>query len=225
VPEIVAINGQVEAVDVFQSTPLFRKLWPQLLQSYALDAATVARKPDVGSRQDATDFLQSVLKANVEKQDAGHGGLMVTKRALIGTLHITVTAGNGEGGWWLSLSEAPVPVVIRLLFGMSHVPRPNVTDHGAATIDFPLPKRPTSPLPCIGLFAARSGRLDDRMLRASLARHASKRQCRRCIQQESADGQRGVHRVSCYVSSSFPPRNSIGVQISIPERPSSSSNR
>jgi len=31
---------------------------------------------------------------------------------------------------------------------------PNVTDHGAATIDFPLSKRPTSPLPCIGLFVA-----------------------------------------------------------------------
>lgn len=29
----------------------------------------------------------------------------------------------------------------------------NVTDHGAATIDFPFQNRPTSPLPCIGLFA------------------------------------------------------------------------
>ena len=28
----------------------------------------------------------------------------------------------------------------------------NVTDHGAATIDFPLQIRLTSPLPCIGLF-------------------------------------------------------------------------
>ena len=80
---IVAINGRVEAVDVFQSTPLFRKLWPKLLQSYALDAAAVARQPDadtVCTRQDATDFLRSVLEANVEKQDAGPGGLMVTKR-------------------------------------------------------------------------------------------------------------------------------------------------
>jgi len=30
----------------------------------------------------------------------------------------------------------------------------NVTDHGAATVDSPLPIRPTSPLSCIGLFSA-----------------------------------------------------------------------
>ncbi len=39
---IVAINGRVESVDVFESTPLFRKLWPKLLRSYALDAANQA---------------------------------------------------------------------------------------------------------------------------------------------------------------------------------------
>ncbi len=32
---IVAINGKVEAVDVFQSTPLFQKLWPKILRSHA----------------------------------------------------------------------------------------------------------------------------------------------------------------------------------------------
>ena len=39
---IVAINGEIQAADTFESTPLFRKLWPRLLKSYVLDAATQA---------------------------------------------------------------------------------------------------------------------------------------------------------------------------------------
>src|SRR5262249_13193813 len=35
---IVAINGKADSMDVFQSTPLFQKLWPKLLKSYAFDA-------------------------------------------------------------------------------------------------------------------------------------------------------------------------------------------
>jgi hypothetical protein len=36
---IVAVNGKVETADVFESTPLFKQLWPKLLKSYALDAS------------------------------------------------------------------------------------------------------------------------------------------------------------------------------------------
>ena len=39
---VVAINGKVESLDAFESTPLFLKLWPKLLKSYALDAANAA---------------------------------------------------------------------------------------------------------------------------------------------------------------------------------------
>lgn len=28
---VVAINGKIESADLFESTPLFRKLWPKLL--------------------------------------------------------------------------------------------------------------------------------------------------------------------------------------------------
>ena len=45
---VVAINGVVESVDVFESTPLFRKLWPKLLHGYAFDAATRADEEDAG---------------------------------------------------------------------------------------------------------------------------------------------------------------------------------
>ena len=38
----VAIDGKTDTLDVFESTPLFRQLWPKLLKSYALDAANAA---------------------------------------------------------------------------------------------------------------------------------------------------------------------------------------
>ena len=80
---IVAINGKAEAVDVFQSTPLFEKLWPKLLKSHALDAFAVAEKPEakkVCTPADARDFLLAAMQANVEKNSKGQGGLVVTKR-------------------------------------------------------------------------------------------------------------------------------------------------
>ncbi len=38
----VAIDGKMDTLDIFGSTPLFRQLWPKLLKSYALDAANAA---------------------------------------------------------------------------------------------------------------------------------------------------------------------------------------
>ena len=102
---------------------------------------------------------------------------------------------------------------------------PNVTEHRAATIDSALPIRPTSPLQCIGLFAAHSERSVGRMLPIFSAHRASRRRYCRRSPRGSADGRREVHQGSGYGSSSSPPRNSIGVQITIPDRPSSSSNR
>jgi hypothetical protein len=40
----VAVDGKMLSVDVFESTPLFKKFWPKLLKSHALDA--VAAKSD-----------------------------------------------------------------------------------------------------------------------------------------------------------------------------------
>jgi hypothetical protein len=80
---IVAINGKVAAADVFQSTPLFLKLWPKLLKSYAFDAATAARQASakrVCSRDDARAFLKKALEADVKKEADGHGGLVVSHR-------------------------------------------------------------------------------------------------------------------------------------------------
>ncbi len=80
---IVAINGKAEAVDVFQSTPLFRKVWPKLLKSHALDAFDVAREPDAEKActpSEAGEFLRTAMQATVEKKSTSQGGLVVTKR-------------------------------------------------------------------------------------------------------------------------------------------------
>jgi hypothetical protein len=39
---VAAIDGKVVAADIFGDAPLFRKLWPKLLRSYAADAAEAA---------------------------------------------------------------------------------------------------------------------------------------------------------------------------------------
>ena len=63
---VVAINGQAQSYDVFESTPLFKKLWPKLLKSAALDAATQAdatAKPEPCSRRGQTVRLRRAGRA------------------------------------------------------------------------------------------------------------------------------------------------------------------
>jgi hypothetical protein len=79
---IVAVNGKVQSVDIFESTPLFQKLWPKLLKSYALDA--VASKEGQSEAKecsvaDACDFLKEVTEAKVEKTD-GNASVAITRR-------------------------------------------------------------------------------------------------------------------------------------------------
>jgi hypothetical protein len=79
---IVAINGKVEAVDVFQSTPLFQKLWPKILRGHAFDAANAASQKDAKKEctvKDAQEFMLAAMKSGEEKHSA-EGGLLVTKR-------------------------------------------------------------------------------------------------------------------------------------------------
>ena len=97
---IVAINGKVEAVDVFQSTPLFKKLWPKLLKSHALDAFAAARQKDAQklcTPKDASEFLRTAMQATVEKKSKSPGGLVVTKRESEKVM--SFSAGGMGGGF------------------------------------------------------------------------------------------------------------------------------
>ncbi|HEX4000152.1 MAG TPA: DUF6569 family protein [Pirellulales bacterium] len=87
----VAINGKMDTLDIFESTPLFRQLWPKLLKSYALDAATAAEgethqtsksKPakkteKTASVDDARKFLTEAMSGRPEKSDK-NGDIAIT---------------------------------------------------------------------------------------------------------------------------------------------------
>lgn len=80
---LAAVNGKIESMDVFESTPLFQKVWPKLLRSYALDAANSAeRETDAKDCEVAAarTFLEEALAADVETTDQQHG-IAMTKRS------------------------------------------------------------------------------------------------------------------------------------------------
>jgi hypothetical protein len=107
---IVAINGKIESMDVFESTPLFRKLWPKLLKSYALDAVTTvdAAKPSTKDSKatkvnpsakestvaDASAFLNKVLQGTVRDKQT-KGGLVITHREAKGAKSYSASGGMG----------------------------------------------------------------------------------------------------------------------------------
>ncbi len=73
---IVAVNGKVESMDIFEATPLFKKLWPKLLKSYALDALNAVDEkaaPKQCSHADALAFLQATARAATKKSDTKKG--------------------------------------------------------------------------------------------------------------------------------------------------------
>lgn len=78
---IVAVNGKVESMDVFEATPLFKKLWPKLLKSHALDAANAAGEQvtRICTRQDAAAFLQETAAAGTSTTET-KGDVAVSRR-------------------------------------------------------------------------------------------------------------------------------------------------
>jgi hypothetical protein len=109
---IMAINGKIEVVDIFESTPLFRKLWPKLLKSYALDAVAAADAEVEAkcSLADAEEFLDRVQTAQSEATEDNEGELTTladTDDVLTFSLHDrgdvrsargTAAMGGGMGG-------------------------------------------------------------------------------------------------------------------------------
>lgn len=98
---IVAVNGKPEMADVFNSTPLFRKLWPKLLKSYALDACSA--EPAKGAKActvaDAQAFLDAAANAQVVSNEKRQG-LLVTKQSSdrVDSFSASPSAGGFGGG-------------------------------------------------------------------------------------------------------------------------------
>jgi hypothetical protein len=80
---IVAINGKVDSMDVFQSTPLFQKLWPKLLKSYAFDATNAAsdeKNSATCTADDAKEFMKTATSGKAEAKQ-GENGTITARRS------------------------------------------------------------------------------------------------------------------------------------------------
>jgi ARG/rhodanese/phosphatase superfamily protein len=81
----VAVNGKMLSVDIFESTPLFKKFWPKLLKSYALDAVAAKSEKDAAKKataiavSDCIKFLKEVENSKTETQKLA-GGQKIYKR-------------------------------------------------------------------------------------------------------------------------------------------------
>ena len=78
---VIAINGEVESLDHFNSTPLFKKLWPKLLKGFALQAVNVADESnasEVVSLHEAEQFLAKTEAAAIAQKEENES--LVTER-------------------------------------------------------------------------------------------------------------------------------------------------
>lgn len=108
---VVAINGKIETVDVFESTPLFLKLWPQLLKSYALDALNVDDAADskkAVSASEAEAFLASVLRDQGAESRKTDGGLVVSRHETDDRISFSANGMAGGMGGGMGMGAGPV---------------------------------------------------------------------------------------------------------------------
>lgn len=99
---VVVINGRVEEMDVFESTPLFLKQWPKLLRSYALDAV-LSGKADAAkicSTKEAIRFMDAAMQASVKAKYKykGYGGLVITARESEEMVLLSVSEHDSAAG-------------------------------------------------------------------------------------------------------------------------------
>ncbi len=88
---IVAVNGRPHSVDVFEATPLFQKLWPKLLKSFALDA--LGSSPEMNAHQ-TLDSISGQLDLDGDEIDRLHREASATFRSKTGVDCDLATAVN-----------------------------------------------------------------------------------------------------------------------------------
>ncbi len=102
----VAVNGKMLSVDIFESTPLFKKFWPKLLKSYALDAIAASserqkKKLKSITPDDCIAFLKQVENSKAESVPAARGQKLVkrdTPGAISFSYYDVKAAHSGAGG-------------------------------------------------------------------------------------------------------------------------------
>jgi len=99
---VVAINGKIDTVDVFEATPLFLKLWPHILKSIALDALDVADAEvtePASTPAVAAEFVESVIRDRGDEAGKVDGGLVVSRHETKDTVSFSAMGGMGMGGF------------------------------------------------------------------------------------------------------------------------------
>jgi hypothetical protein len=115
---IVAVAGKPHSIDVFESTPLFQKLWPKLLKSYALDALGHGETDgDKTCDTDAAvDFLRQASEAKVAKQGE-KAGVSLTHREndKLACFTVCKPVYEGKPGDAAPAKTAPAPIHLNAL--------------------------------------------------------------------------------------------------------------
>ena len=80
---MIAVNGEMQSVDVFESTPLFRKLWPKLLKSFALDAISAASDEELDAGVSLAEARRCFAEMNAGQADqiAAESGAVLARRS------------------------------------------------------------------------------------------------------------------------------------------------
>ena len=104
---VVAVNGKIQAADVFESTPLFLKFWPKLVKGYSLDALTASQEsPEKKTPCDVKEviaYLDEMTAAAVASEEVDRG-LKLTRReskrlvVFSAVEELEEVGGHGGGG-------------------------------------------------------------------------------------------------------------------------------
>jgi len=100
-----AINGKINSADVYAANALFRKLWPSLLKSSAVEAIAELQKGqkfDAVTRADVDEFLDDAEAGAATEKDVTKRVQMITRESKVNLLF--ETRDRSAKGPWLHRS-------------------------------------------------------------------------------------------------------------------------
>jgi hypothetical protein len=107
-----SVNGQMVSVDIFESTPLFRKFWPKLLKSHSLDAASNATGTEgakavkASTVADCISFLKAMQDpqgTTEEKSDGQHIVRRESEKGICFSYHDAAAAADPQAPFTTSV--------------------------------------------------------------------------------------------------------------------------
>lgn len=78
---VVYVGGKVKAADVFGRRDLLERLWPKLLEAYAMDAIDAKENGAKVGTAEARSFLQQAVRASTSRKDTPGAGDLLSLRS------------------------------------------------------------------------------------------------------------------------------------------------